>query len=491
MANQQKGKKPSLEKNQDKKTPDEEKVIDIESSKETQSDSSNDIKIETTTVIEDKKFVEPDTLKAKEASSSAAPSEKKKSSIFGLIWPVITGVAAAGGVIASQNIWLKNDNSNANDVENIMAGFEQSLSDQRQNIDQLHVNMDALKQQAQENTNLVTDEDITKLQQVLNDQTSQIQVLEQTFENQQSAYAALEKQYQQLQTAWQDLNSQYGKINAQLEGSISQIQALSTSLDDGTTPEITNQLAALEASRRQSVQALQAQIANLTNALDNVQSQQPAFEIFDKRVNQLENDVVSLQGNINDINQKVGQDLEQLSSDVQQAANVNNLLLQFDKLQQAVLSGDSYDIALNEFAKQAKIDLSEDIYATLQQNKQGIARFSVLKSRFNDLARSLVVTARKAEAAASDNKTKSLLSNFNELVTVTRNDGGEQGSIDRLIYDVKQALDAEDLKQVQTLFTSAQPEVQTEAKDWLQDVQNRQNTLDALQQLKLKLLGSA
>ncbi len=498
MANQQKGKntkKVASKETQDKTATNEENIIEIQAKDET-NDKSN-IKVEAqseketaATVVEDKKSVKPETLKAKEASGDASASNQKRSSAFGFMWPIITGAIAAGGVIASQNMWLKDAAPQADAIESNMAEVTQSLNDHQQNIDQLNVDLDALKQQAEKNAGATYEKDIADLQQGLKDQISQIQTLKETIDNQQTSYDALTRQYQQLQTAWQDLNSQYGKINAQVEGTISQIQALSESLDDGTTPEIQGQLAALETSRRQSVQALQAQIANLTKALNDVQSQQPAFEIFDKRVNQLESNVTDLQSSVDGINQKVDQDIQQLSDNMQQAASVNNLLVQFDALEQAVLSGNPYDTALSKFKEQSGDNAGEEALLVLEQNQQGIARFSLLKSRFNDLARSLVITARKADAAASDSKTKSLLSSFNELVTVTRNDGGEQGSIDRLIYDVKIALDAEDLEQVQTLFGSAQAEVQMEANNWLQDVKNRQDTLNALQKLKLQLLGS-
>lgn len=502
MANQQKGnksQKAASEENQDNKTINEENTIDIEAQSKNES-SDNNITIDSqskkndtetersATIVEDKKSVKPDTVEAGNSVASSPSSGQKKSPIFGIVWPIITGVAAAGGVIFSQNMWLKDVDQNSN-IDNNIAGLTQSINDQQQYIDQLNLDLDTLRQQAKEN--IAADAKEVDMQQLLSDQTSEVEALKQTLSDQQASYETLAKQYEQVQAAWQDLNSQYGRINAQVEGTISQIQALSTSLDSGTTPEISNQLAALETSRRQSVQALEAQIANLTQTLNDVRSQQPAFEIFDRRVNQLEGDVTVIKENVGSINQKIDQDLKQLSEDMQQTVSASNALVQFDALEQAVLSGSAYDVALGEFKIPEKIDIDGEIFSALKQNQQGIMKISQLKSQFNDLARNLVVTARKAEAQSSNSKAKSLLSNFNELVTVTRNDGGEQGSIDRLIYDVKIALDAEDLGQVLALFESGQAEVQNEAKSWLSEIKNRQDTLEALQQLKLKLLASA
>ncbi len=439
--------------------------------------------------IEEKKSVTPDNMTITEKSDLSPPNTKQKKSPMTFLWPVVTAATFAGGVIGTQGIWLKDKGNTQGDASDSVQILRQSVDDSHIQVEKLSADMDLLKQQINDYAKASENMDTQyAAKQDLEEQATNLQALNTMLQEQETTLQTLTEQSQMLQDDWKKLNSEYGRINAQLEGTISQIQALSQNLDENTSPEIEAQLAALETSRRQSVQALQGQIANLTQTLSDVKSQQPAFEIFDKRVNQLESNVDDLQNQMQQIDGKIKEDLDTLTSSVEQSKNMSSLFAEFDQLNQSVLSGQDYSAALQNFLAADESYKSLDAVVTLMQHQQGIETMWRLKSTFNALSRDLVVTSRQAAADASDSKAKALFANFNDLVTVTRNDGGEEGSIDRLIYDVKLALEGEELAQVVQLFEKAQKEVQQEAGDWLADVQKRDETISALQELKSQLL---
>ncbi|MFV0321714.1 MAG: hypothetical protein ACK5LE_04960 [Alphaproteobacteria bacterium] len=401
----------------------------------------------------------PEDTKAKPADKPAKPkSEKPKKSISGFMWPVLCSVAVAGGLIATEDMWVKKSN---NQLDGQITEVSQLAETNKTAITQLvnqAAEIEALKAQIAQ----LTAQDPKALIGPIHDDVMALN-------------GRLDSDITTMNKTVSELKGDYARINAQTDGLISQLQAVSQMATEGASPEIKQRLDALEVARRQAVSALEGQVTTLTQSLDDIKKQQPAFEVFDRRVNDLEGQVTQLSDNITN-----------LQNTVESGAVNSSKFLAVDNLARQIDLGENYSNSLAALVMELPPQAAEAV-TMLQQNIGKIKPLYQLQGDFNDVSRQIIIAERKDQAAQNGDKKQSLLSNLNELVTISRNDGGADGSADRLVYNIKNALQSGDLATVEQLLSAASPAAQDAAATWSSEVKAKIQAEEALTQIRNSL----
>lgn len=398
-------------------------------------------------------------------ASHISPNEnpqpvKAKKSISGFMWPVLCSVAVAGGLIITEDMWVKKTDNH--------------LSAQMTELSQLaETNKTAIAQLVNQTREI---EALKGQMAHLNSQDPKM-LIGPLHDDVMALNGRVENDITVMNQSLGELKGEYARMNAQTDGIISQLQALSQMTADGASPEIQQRLDALEVARRQAVSALEGQVTALTQSLDEIKKQQPAFEVFDRRVNSLEGQVNSLSENINNLQNSIA------------SGAVNNAqFLAVDNLARKIDLGQDYGDSLAALTPELAPQTAEAVTA-LQQNIGKIKPLYQLQADFNDVSRQIIISERKEQAEQSGNKKQSLLSNLNELVTISRTDGGTEGSADRLVYNLQNALQSGDLATVEQLLASASPAAQQAAEVWLNEVKAKIAAEAAITEIRNSLTG--
>lgn len=401
----------------------------------------------------------PEDAKTKPADKPTAPKgDKPKKSVSAFMWPVLCSVAVAGGLIVTEDMWVKKtDNKIGSQVSEVAQLAETNKTAITQLVNQAN-EIQALKAQIMQ----LTAQDPNRLLAPIHDDIMAIN-------------GRLDNDVTNMNKSLNELKGDYARINAQTDGIISQLQAVSQMATEGASPEIKQRLDALEVARRQAVSALEGQVTTLTQNIDDIKKQQPAFEVFDRRVNDLEGQVKAISDNINS-----------LKDSVASGAITGSKFLAVDNLARQIDLGENYSDSLAALAMELPPQSAEAITA-LQQNMGKIKPLYQLQADFNDVSRQIIIAERKDKAVQNGDKKQSLLSNLNELVTISRNDGGAEGSADRLVYNIKNVLQSGDLAAVEPLLTGASPAAQNAAAAWSAEVKAKIQAEDALTQIRNSL----
>ena len=376
------------------------------------------------------------------------------------MWPVLCSVAVAGGLIVTEDMWVKKTD---NQLSAQMTEVSQTAETNKTAITQLvnqAAEIEALKAQVQQLS-----------------ATDPKALIGPLHDNIMALNGRLDNDVADIAKSVNELKGDYARINAQTDGLISQLQAVSQMATEGASPEIQQRLDALEVARRQAVSALEGQVTSLTQSLDDIKKQQPAFEVFDRRVNDLE-------GQVNILSQNI----DALQGSVTSGAASSAKFLAVDNMARQIDLGQNYSDSLAALVMDLPPQSAEAV-TLLQQNIGKIKPLYQLQADFNDVSRQIIIAERKDQATQNGDKKQSLLSNLNELVTISRNDGGAEGSADRLVYNIKNALQTGDLATVEQLIASASPAAQEAAANWTAEVKAKLAAEDALTQIRNSLTG--
>lgn len=411
------------------------------------------------------KSAKPDTpvkeaAKKPEDKVAKPTNDKPKKSISGFMWPVLCSVAVAGGLIVTEDMWVKKTD---NQLSAQMTEVSQTAETNKTAITQLvnqAAEIEALKAQVQQLS-----------------ATDPKALIGPLHDNIMALNGRLDNDVADIAKSVNELKGDYARINAQTDGLISQLQAVSQMATEGASPEIQQRLDALEVARRQAVSALEGQVTSLTQSLDDIKKQQPAFEVFDRRVNDLE-------GQVNILSQNI----DALQGSVTSGAASSAKFLAVDNMARQIDLGQNYSDSLAALVMDLPPQSAEAV-TLLQQNIGKIKPLYQLQADFNDVSRQIIIAERKDQATQNGDKKQSLLSNLNELVTISRNDGGAEGSADRLVYNIKNALQTGDLATVEQLIASASPAAQEAAANWTAEVKAKLAAEDALTQIRNSLTG--
>ncbi|MFV0431907.1 MAG: hypothetical protein ACK5MJ_07015 [Alphaproteobacteria bacterium] len=462
----------------------EKKPVKVESSKD-KKQPPQPIKNEQKLPKDEPKVVKDEPKPPKNELKPQKSGQKK--SISGFLWPVVCSVATAGGLVGTQSLWMKDvasiDNPQVSSetvqmVETNKTAIAQ-LAAQSGEITNLKSQIDALTAKLQEKTEaaaVVVDTPETA--------TTVAEGAEDTTEVPAKEVTETVAEATEVITDTREIMD--AKVTETVDDATKIVDTATTkTVDNGVddaveTAGIPEDVLSAEPAvvQSQATAALEAKIAELSKEIAVLKEQQPQFEGFEGRVSQVETQLGTLSSSVSDLQSGISSN----NTDMAKLVALDNIARQIDL-------GQDYSQSLDNLASELPEEASGAV-ATLQQSTKKLAPLYKLQANFNDISRDIIIAQRKEKAAQSGDKKQGLLSSLNDLVTVSRTDGGTEGSADRLVYNIKQALRSGDLNAVNQLLSSASPEVQKVVAPWQEQLKAKLDAEAALSEIRQHLSGT-
>lgn len=417
---------------------------------------------------------------------SKTQSEKKSSKMM-LLWPVFCSALTAGGLIATQDMWMKTTSLTSSEHVNIhkneitilkeqvellnKQSYKQDIEHHKSEIAVLKEQVNSLNEQWLAFSSLKEDMAIEASEAT----ESRLEPKAVTEENQAEAYTPKENANEE------------NKANALTTEETAEAEIVKEQI---ATEEKTNMsplpmeamiaeaMVKFQGENADSVAYLEAQITSLEQSIHQLQDEQMQKDEYDmnmvSRVDMVETQLLEIEA-----------DMAQLKADILEIstspkAELASQYMALDNLASRIQTGENYKDALD--ALDAVMEPSQAI-DNLRPYETGVLPLHRLITEFKPIGRDIIVTERKALAEEAGSSQK-ILSSFNELVTISRKDGGKEGSADRLVYDIEQALKNGDFRTVIDLLESRNAETQAAAKSWLDKVKIRDEISQNILQLR-------
>ncbi len=443
----------------------------------------------------------------------------KNHSLAVYLWPVVCSVLTASALIMTKDMWMGTTSmsSVSQDVEDFVV-YKKELSELQAQVNLLTEQLKnypikeasdktkelqlALKEEAIDNIDepqeiteeaMATENPESESTETVTEEAEEAQIVETPTEEQnqtertEDAIAPFKQEGEEVTLDLIASNEPEGQVVTNvLEEKDGQIIEESAQEEPREVQRQADEaLQAIEA-QKQNVMSLETQIISLTQAVDTLQNQQPDMEVYEKRINEIEGQVEQVETQIQQVENKVEQlktEVTDIQENISPTAMVATQYMAFDNLNTRIQSGENYKDALDAFEAVVPFDYP---IGELRKYEEGVEPLHRLIADFKPISRTILIAERKARAK-KEGQSQKLLSTFNELVTISRADGGQQGSPDRLVYNIEQALKNGNLKVVLTEMESATPEAQEAAQDWLSKVIIRQNIMENLSYLRKDL----
>ena len=156
--------------------------------------------------------------------------------------------------------------------------------------------------------------------------------------------------------------------------------------------------------------------------------------------------------------------------------NIDRVILDFDKIKEALNFGGPYKLALEEISKK-----EIQIPKVLLDNSEGVVTMNYLKTNFPTVAHaSLKASLKQTDESGLGGK---LLGFLKSQVTVRSLDAQEGNSINAILSRMQVALNNDDLSEVIRQSSDLNGAAKSEIKDWLSLAVKRQETVDAFSEM--------
>ncbi len=422
---------------------------------------------------------------------------KKKSNLPVFLWPVVCSVITAGGLIGTKDMWM--GTTSLNTPQN-MAVDSKYVENQQKEIAMLKEQIALLSERLDAQAERPAQEDKA------------------TAETMEPAAAVIENKDEVTPEIAPEESETLDTGTEEAEATSNEETNVENSAEDvaiETSPEATTEASLAEASpetpmlvepvddtqsnndelwqvidtQKQKIDDLQTEISGLQQRSAEwlqIAQQDTAESIksVEERITNGENRIQNLEALIAQLESELALLKKQLA-EMQETPPQTALATQFmalDNLTNRIQSGEDYTDALKAFEA-----ASEITNQTLAQNVKGITPLHRLIAEFKPVSHDILTTERKARANEQGSQKQKLLSSFNDLVSISRTDGGAEGSVDRLIYDMEQALENGDVASALALLDTTAAQTREISENWRQKALNYQDVMQGLAALRDKV----
>ncbi len=451
-----------------------------------------------------KKEEKKETTSSKTPPKIAAKDEKpkKKSNLPVFLWPVVCSVITAGGLIGTKDMWM--GTTSLNTPQN-MAVDSEYVENQQKEIAMLKEQIALLSKRLDTQAERSAQEDKATAQATAETMEPAAAVIENKDEVTPEESEILETGTEEAEaTSNEETHVENSAEDATIETSpeVTPEATPETALVESPSPETPMLVAPADDTQNsndelwQAIDAQKQKIADLQTEISGLQQrsaewsqiaqQDPTESIksVEERMTNGENRIQNLEAVIAQLESELALLKKQLA-EMQETPPQTALATQFmalDNLTSRIQSGEDYTDALKAFEA-----ASEITNQTLTQNVKGITPLHRLIAEFKPVSHDILTTERKARANEQGNQKQKLLSSFNDLVSISRTDGGAEGSVDRLIYDMEQALENGDVASALALLETTAAQTQEISGNWRQKALNYQNVMQSLAELRDKI----
>ncbi len=438
-------------------------------------------------------------------SPVASKKEPKNRSLSVFLWPVLCSALTAGGLIGTKDMWMGSTSLTATTP----AVFEQSkeiLESQQKEIatlqEQIRLLTERLDEQKDEVKEVVVE---TTTDESEPEDATADEAVENHMEEAEETGGTDNMGSEETETIVEEPTEEAveAENTESLEAEIEVSDVQEVVEENSETPELQEEQPveeeatfALEELENKAVENLQAieeqkqKIADLEIQLTNLSQtvselvMSEALETFDRRIGDGEERIAKLESLIAQFEEEIVALKAQLAEmqDVSPVAVVATQYMALDNLASRIPLGENYKDALDAFEA-----ISQTTNETLRAHEQGITPLHRLIAEFKPVSRNILSEERKARAKEEGSQKKKLLSSFNDLVSVSRTDGGAEGSVDRLIYDMEKALKDGNVSGALALLATTAPETQKVAEGWRIKAEEYQLVMSSLSALRESL----